>query len=151
MMNKQKGMFLLFAGSPILIGYGMDLMMVKWNWYGLSMTLISALFSIYWSYGGYYSYENTKSRLKANLLGNSIAIVCIGLILVQAIVLNRLLPNFLGAVPQLFFLPVIRLTALLRQIFFFLPINSTYSILGGSFLLMLLFYNIGYTIRAKKG
>lgn len=147
----KKGKLLLFAFSPFLVGIAMNGMMVKWNWYGVSMTLISLIFSVYWIYGGYRSFECSKTRLISNLLGNGFAIVSIGLILLQWGLLGRFMMNFMGSAPQMFFLPTVRLVAMLRRVLFFLPMNSTFGILSTAFLFMLLLYNIGYTLRVKKG
>ncbi len=147
----KKGKLLLFAISPFLIGVGMNGMMVKWDWYGASMTLISIIFSIYWIYGGYRSFEYSKSRLKSNLLGNGFAMASIGVILIQWGLLGRFMMNFMGFVPQMFFLPTVRMVAMIRRVLFFLPVNSTFGILSMAFLFMLLLYNIGYTIGVRKG
>lgn len=150
-MNKHNGKLLLFAASPFLIGYGMNGLMLNWGLYGFSMTLMSVLFSIYWIYGGYRSFEYSKSRLKSNLLGNGFALICIGLILIQGGFLGRLMMNFVGFAPQMFFLPMIRIVALTQHILFFLPGNSTFGILSLAFIAMILLYNIGYSMRMKKG
>ena len=147
----EKGKLLLFAVSPLFVGIGMNGMMVKWNWYGVSMTLISIIFSIYWIYGGYRSFEFSKSRLKSNLLGNGFAMLSIGVILIQWGLLGRFMMNFMGSAPQMFFLPTVRMVAMLRRVLFFLPVNSTFGILSMAFLFMLLLYNIGYTLRVRKG
>lgn len=147
----KKGKFLLFAFSPLLVGLVMNKMMLKWGLYGASMTLISVLFSIYWIYGGYRSLECSKSRLKSNLLGNGFAIVSIGVILLQWGLLGRFMMNFIGSAPQMFFLPTVRMVAILRRVLFFLPVNSTFGILSMAFLFMLLLYNIGYSLGVRKG
>lgn len=147
----KKGKLLLFAVSPLLVGVAMNGMMVKWNWYGASLTLISIIFSIYWIYGGYRSFECSKSRLKSNLLGNGVAMLSIGMILLQWGLLGRFMMNFMGSAPQIFFLPTIRMVAIFQRVLFFLPVNTTFRILSMAFLFMLLLYNIGYTLRVRKG
>jgi len=150
-IEMKKGKLILFAFSPLLVGIGMNGMMIKWNWYGASMTLISIIFSIYWIYGGYRSFECSKSRLKSNLLGNGFAIVSIGVILLQLALLGRFMMNFMCFAPQMFFLPTVRMVAILRRVLFFLPVNSTFGIVSMAFLFMLLLYNIGYTLGVRKG
>jgi hypothetical protein len=149
-MDKDKVQMLIFAISPLVIGYLINGLVMNLGLYGISMLLISIAFAAYWIYGGYQICRMTKSRVEANLWGNGIVAIDLCFITYQILLLGRFLPNQMGFASQMFFLPMIRITALIRSVFFFLPTTSMLDIFVISFILMCVLFNLGYSLRVKR-
>jgi len=149
-MRRRKEKFLLFALSPLVIGYLINVLIMKSGLYGMSMMFLSLLFAAYWIYGGYRSIEIFSSRWEANLWGNGIAAIDFSLIVVQLLIFRRFLPNEFGFATQMFYLPVVRISAMVRSVLFFLPASDMLGIFLISFLVMCLLYNIGYSLGLRN-
>lgn len=149
-MRRRKEKFLLFALSPLVIGYLINVLIMKAGLYGMSMMFLSLLFAAYWIYGGYRSIEIFSSRWEANLWGNGIAAIDFSLIVVQLLIFRRFLPNEFGFATQMFYLPVVRISAMVRSVLFFLPASDMLGIFLISFLVMCLLYNIGYSLGLRN-
>lgn len=148
-MNKFK--LLLFSASPFAIGYMINYAILNFNWYGKGISLISILFAAYWFFVGYKSYDYVKSTKESILLGNSFAIISIILLLFQRIFLQRYSFGILGFAPQMFYLPMLRLSTWMQRVFlFFIRTTSGTTIFTISFILMMLIYYIGYNKNLKK-
>lgn len=143
-MKKLK--LLLFAVSPFIIGYILNYLMIRFNWYGLIISIISIAFCVYWFFVGYKSYDYTKTKKESILLGNSFAVLNIIVFIFQRLVMGRI-----GLVPQMFYLPMLRVSSWIQIILLFFV--STHS-MGVTFilscLLMIIIYYAGYSMRFKK-
>ncbi len=139
----------LLAISPFVLGYLLDHAMMKFNWYGANITLISALFYLYWFFAGRMSANWTKSRKESILIGNSFAIISIALMIFQDVVLKRYFSNIIGIAPQMFYLPALRLSAQIEDVLlFFLTTRSLWRTSSVAFVLMIVVYRAGY-LRAR--
>jgi hypothetical protein len=99
---------LLLAASPLAIGYAMNHAMLSFNWGGLMYSLVSILFAVYWYWAGYASYVDGKTALQSILLGNSVGLLSLLLVLLQAATAGKYPPLSVGVMAQLFFLPGLR-------------------------------------------
>ena len=63
------------AISPFGFGYPLDSAMMRFNWYGTTLTFIGVLFYGYWYCAGYLSANWTESITESTLVGNSFATV----------------------------------------------------------------------------
>lgn len=141
----------ILAVSPFVLGYLLDSAMMRFNWYGTTLTVISVLFYVYWYCAGYVSANWTKSITESTLVGNSFAMVSFVLITVQTTIVKRFLTNILGLCPQMFFLPSLRLAAQIESVLlFFLPIRYFWATCFVSLALMVLVYRAGYKAGSKR-
>lgn len=147
----KKFKLLLFAISPLLIGYLIDRGIMGFGWYGLEISIISVLFVIYWFFVGYKSYDYVETRKESILLGNSFAIISILLILGQVIFLKRFVFGLIGILPQFFYMPMIRVSSWVeRFLLFFIRTRHSTTMFIFSFVLMILIYYAGYNKKAKN-
>ena len=136
---------LLYSASPLIIGYLLNYAIYKFDWYGTILSIISILFCVYWYYVGYKSYDYSKTIKESLLLGNCFAIVSIVLILFQLLVLKRFSFSIIGSAPQMFFLPMIRVSSWVENIvLFFTPYRISTVNFVISFILMMGIYYAGY-------
>ena len=141
---------LLFAISPLLIGYLIDRGMMSFGWYGIEISILSILFVVYWFFVGYKSYDYVESRKESILLGNSFAIISIVLILGQIIFLGGHSFNIIGILPQFFYMPMVRVSSWVEKIvLFFIRIRYSTVNFIFSFVLMILIYYAGYNKKVK--
>ena len=141
----------LLAISPFAIGYCFDFALRQFNWSGTVTLLISILFLIYWFFAGSFSAKILKSKREALCIGNSFAAISLILIVFQAIVLKRYLLNVVGFAPQMFYLPLIPLSAGLESVLlFFIPGHPLWVTCVLSFILMTAVYYAGYLVSRKK-
>ncbi len=142
-MNKLK--LFLFSISPFVIGYLLNYLITKLNWYGIKIFIFSIIFVLYWYFIGYKSYYYVKNIKQSILIGNSFAIVSIILVLIQEIILKRYMLNIIGFLSQMYYLPVIGLiSVILRKILFFVSIQYMWYTYILSFALMIFIYYRGY-------
>lgn len=142
---------LLLSFTPFIIGYSFDYALKAFDWYGMIVFIISILFSIYWFYIGYKSYDFIKISFQSILLGNCFAIFSILLIFLQILFIGRFLPNIIGIAPQMFYLPLLPLASKIENILlFFIPVHSMLATFTLSFLLMIIIYYAGYFTNIKK-
>lgn len=148
-MKKLKLLFL--AASPFVIGYLLNYIMIRFNLYGTSVVMIRILFFVYWFFVGSISTKYTESIRESILMGNSFAIVSIILIIFQEVVMGRYMLNIIGTAPQMFYLGTLSLTSKLENILlFFMPIHYMWMTYSLAFVLMILVYYKGYTMRRKS-
>lgn len=148
-MNRLK--LLIFSVSPYIIGYLLSYTMLKFNWYGTIISVISILFCVYWFFVGYKSYDYVKSTKESILLGNCFGIASIILIMLQKVVLGSFMPNIIGYGSQNFFLPIIRVSSWIEgNLLFFLSTHYMDITFIVSFLLMMIIYYAGYWSRVKR-
>jgi hypothetical protein len=141
----------ILAVSPFVLGYLLDSAMMRFNWYGTTLTVISVLFYVYWYCAGYVSANWTKSITESTLVGNSFAMVSFVLITVQTTIVKRFLTNILGLCPQMFFLPSLRLAAQIESVLlFFLPIRYFWATCFVSLALMVVVYRAGHKAGSKR-
>ena len=93
------------AISPFGFGYLLDSAMMRFNWYGTTLTFIGVLFYGYWYCAGYLSANWTESITESTLVGNSFAMVSFVLITVQTVVVRRFMPNIVELAPRCFSFP----------------------------------------------
>lgn len=148
-MNKLK---LLFLGIlPFAIGRLLDYAMMKYNWYGTIISIIGIMFFSYWFFVEYKSYDYVKTAKESILIGNSFAIISIILILFQGLILKRFMPNILGILPQMFYLPTLGVIGTLeRTLLFFVSTHYLWMSFVLSFILMIVVYYAGYHMRLKN-
>jgi len=148
-MNKLK---LLFLGIlPFVIGRLLDYAMMKYDWYGAIISIIGLMFFVYWFFVGYKSYDYVETAKESILVGNSFAIISIILILFQNLILKRFMPNILGILPQMFYLPTVGVIGILeRTLLFFISTHYMWMSFTLSFMLMLVVYYAGYHTRVKN-
>lgn len=148
-MNRLK--LLLFSVSPYIIGYLLSYAMLKFDWYGKIISIISILFCVYWFFVGYKSYDYVKSTKESILLGNCFGIVSIILIMLQKVVLGSFMPNIIGYGSQNFFLPIISVSSWIEgNLLFFLSTHYMDITFIVSFLLTMVIYYAGYWSRLKR-
>ncbi|MBP1926524.1 membrane-associated HD superfamily phosphohydrolase [Sedimentibacter acidaminivorans] len=142
-MNKLK--LFLFSISPFVIGYLLNYLITKLNWYGIRIFIFSIVFVLYWFFIGYKSYDYVENMKQSILIGNSFAIVSIILVLIQEIILKRYLINIIGFLSQMYYLPIMGLiSVILRKILFFASIQYMWYTYILSFALMIFIYYKGY-------
>ncbi len=147
----KKFKLLLFAISPLLIGYLIHRAIMGFGWYGIEISIISILFVAYWFFVGYKSYDYVDTGKESILLGNSFAIISIVLILGQIIFLGGHSFNIIGLLPQIFYMPMVRVSSWVERIvLFFIRTRSSTGNLIFSFVLMILIYYAGYKKRIKE-
>lgn len=143
-MNKFK--LLLFAGSPLLIGYLMSYATTNFGWIGIMPSIVGVLFLIYWYCVGYKSYDYVKTRKDSMLIGNSFAI--------SSMILMIFLPYLIGYLatpPQMFFLPLVRVSTWIQTILSpIIIISSSVFQIFLTFILMIILYYLGYSNRVKR-
>lgn len=148
-MNRLK--LMLFSVSPYMIGYLLSYAMLKFNWYGTIISVISILFCVYWFFVGYKSYDYVKSTKESILLGNCFGIVSIILIMLQKVILGSFMPNIIGHGSQNFFLPIISVSSWIEgNLLFFLSTHYMDITFIVSFLLTMVIYYAGYWSRLKR-
>jgi hypothetical protein len=148
-MNKSK--LLLFSVSPLLIGYLINGLMMEFGWYGMSMSALAVLFAAFWFYGGYRACECADTRHEANLFANGFITLDLFFIALQLVLLGHFLTNQLGFVSQMVFLPILRISAIVRSLLFFLPMSDMLGIFILSWLVMILLFNLGFSLRKRRG
>lgn len=142
-MNKLK--LFLFSISPFVIGYLLNYLITKLNWYGIRILIFSIIFVLYWFFIGYKSYDYVKNIKQSILIGNSFAIISIILVLIQEIILKRYMLNIIGFLSQMYYLPIMGLiSVILRKILFFVSIQYMWYTYILSFALMIIIYYKGY-------
>lgn len=72
---------LLLSATPFIIGYLLNFAMIKFNWYGRIVLIISLIFSVYWFWIGCKSYDYVKTVKESILIGNSFVIISLIFIL----------------------------------------------------------------------
>lgn len=148
-MKKLKLLFL--SGSPFVIGYLLNYVMMRFNLYGTSVVMMSVLFLVYWFFVGSISTKYTESIRESILIGNSFAIVSIILIIFQEVVMGRYMFNVIGTAPQMFYLVTLSLVSKLENVLlFFMPSHYMWMAYSLAFGLMILVYYKGYTVRMKR-
>jgi hypothetical protein len=148
-MKKVKLLTLSF--SPFLIGFLLNLAIMRYNFYGNIALGIGFLFYFYWFWVGYKSHDYTNSLKESILIGNSFAIICVLLVIFQIVVLKSFISNPIGLLPQIFYLPTIALIGWLeRMIFFFVRIHYLWLTILFSFISMVSVYYSGFNIRSKN-
>lgn len=142
---------LLLSATPFIIGYLLNFAMARFNWYGTIVSIISLLFSAYWFWIGYKSHDYVKTIKESILLGNSFAIGSIILILFQRPAYEGFIFDIVVVAPQMFYLPILRLTSLIqRTLLFFVSTHYMSGTFILSFILMIVIYYRGYLMRLKK-
>lgn len=142
---------LFFSPSPFVIGYLLNYAMVKYDWYGTIISIIGILFCTYWFFLGYKSYDYVKTTRESILLGNCFAIISIILIIFQVVFMGQFMLNVVGSAPQMFYLPIIRVSSWLEEnLLFFISIHDMVFTFIVSFVLMIGIYYTGYSMRLKK-
>ena len=118
---------------------------MSFGWYGISISIISILFVVYWFFVGYKSHDYVDSIKESILLGNSFAIISIVLILGQIIFTGGHSFNIMGILPQFFYMPMVRVSSWVERIvLFFIRTRSSTGNFIFSFILMILIYYAGY-------
>jgi len=142
---------LLLSATPFIIGYMHNFAMAKFNWYGTIVSIISLLFSAYWFWIGYKSHDYVKTIKESILIGNSFAIISLVFILFQRHVYGIFMSNIVILAPQMFYLPILRLTSWIqRTLLFFVSTHYMSGTFIFSFILMIVIYYRGYLMRLKK-
>lgn len=142
---------LFFSLSPFVIGYLLNYAMMKYDWYGTIISIIGILFCTYWFFVGYKSYDYVKTTRESILLGNCFAIISIISIIFQVVFMGRFMLNVVGTAPQMFYLPIIRVSSWVEIIllFFITNLDMIFTFIL-SFVLMIGIYYTGYSMRLKK-
>lgn len=124
---------------------------MRFDWYGIEISIFSILFVVYWFFVGYKSYDYVDTSKESMLLGNSFAIISIGLILGQIIFLGGHSFNIIGLLPQIFYMPMVRVSSWVEKIVLFFT-RTRYSTVTFifSFILMMLIYYAGYNKRSSR-
>lgn len=141
MILMKKITLLLFAILPFGMGYLLNQVMQDLNWSGLSVITVSILYFLYWYIVGRVSVNYTKSATQSLLIGNSFAIISIIVIMFQEIIIASYLPDYIGTVSQLYYLPGI---IIITKITDFLPVQMMASNFLITFLVLITVYIFGY-------
>ena len=142
MENIDKLKLLLFAFSPVIISKLFSHVL----WVGMEISFLSILFCIYWYYVGYKSYDYSESVRESILLGNSFAILSIILMLFQIAIMDGYMFNIIGTIPQIFYLPMVRVSSWINSFILLFVRYTTNSLIIDiiSFVLMIILYSSGY-------
>lgn len=145
-MKKLK--LLLLAITPFLIGSLLSRAIVKFDWYGTIVSIISIVFCLYWFFVGYKSYDYVETKIESIFLGNSFAIVSIVLVLYQSLIRKAFYFNIVGTASQHFFMPMVRVGSWVNSILWiFFRHTNNFAVIGMiSFVLMILIYCSGYHV-----
>lgn len=141
-----KKLVVLIAGfSPLLIGYGVNLMLYNFVIAKLGMTLdfISIIFFLYWIILGVVLNKFTKSKISTPFLCNLPALIILILILFQELINKQYWYNNWGLATQYFYLPTLRVGFKLTPNFMYY-MWQTYIV---SFVLLVLSFCIGYYMK----
>jgi len=143
---------LLLTATPFIIGYLISLAMIKFNWYGIKILIISLLFSVYWFWIGYKSHDYAKTAKESLLLGNSFAITNIIFLLIQGPIYEGGFIFYLVVfAPQMFYLPILGLASLIqRNLLFFVSTHYMIDTFIFSCILMIAIYYMGYLMKLRK-
>lgn len=148
-MNRFK--LLLLSATPFIIGYLLNFAMIKFNWYGMIVSIISLMFFVYWFWIGYKSYDYVKTVKESILIGNSFAIISLISILFQRHIHRIFMSDIVVFAPQMFYLPMVRLTSWIqRTLLFFISTHYMISTFVFSCILMIALYYIGYLMNSKR-
>ncbi len=144
-------LMLIVSVSPFAFGFALNKAMMTFDLYGNATLLLSLLFAVYWTYAGYKSYEITGSAKSSVIAAHSFAFLSIGSVFFQLLVYGRYAFGWLGTLPQFFYLPMVRLTAIVQiNLMFFVRTHYTTVTYVLSLLLMIAFYYAGYVMRQKR-
>lgn len=141
---KKKIVLILFAFTPLLFGNIINVLIVRLDWYGFSMFVLSVLFSVFWLYVGYNSSKHSHSIIEATLLGNSIALISYFTLLLSNVFLEHGIFSVIGFQMQMVFLPMIRLSATLLSFTGNVSVNSVYLL---STLIMIILFASGFKLQ----
>lgn len=137
----KRGMLFILGFRPILIGYLMNFLMMKFNLYGLSIQAMSILFAIYWYHVGLNSYKLWDSMLGSIMSTNVIGLMSLLLLIAQMIILNQYSLSLFGILPQMYFLSIMPLVVLVDVFNIF---NHVMTLYGLCFLFMIALFYLGY-------
>ncbi len=103
-------LLLIGAGLlPLLTGYLMNAGMMANPERLLPYTLIALLFLLVWSLIGFAAARKGLRLKPALLAAHALAILALGLILIQELIVGHYWTSFLGVASQFYFLPVLNL------------------------------------------
>jgi len=145
--DMKRFVLVLFAVSPLAVGYWLSYALQKFNWAGGVPFMISILFLVYWFLIGYFSVRLTKSSRESFLIGNGFAALVLLLNVFQGVILHRFFLNGIGTATQNFYLPMIPLSV---KIGFFIPHHAFWGTCILAFILMAVIYYLGYSLKRKN-
>ncbi len=149
-MNRR--MLILISVLPILLGYLINYLIMRFAWGGLLGILIPLGFYLLWTLVGYFS-AHQHQRFIVNLLyAHGMAFFCLLLIIIQHSILQQVPLNLWGVLPQMYYLPMISLAAMLaKPLLFFIEIFRFEFFVIPAFLMMIGSFTIGYRMKLRQG
>ncbi len=106
-MNKNRSYSLYLWGTlPFLLGYILNLMILYVPYlFGFLLIFLNILFLIFWGYLAYRIALPDRSPWLQALQFNTAGVICLILLMTQRYMLGQYLPNMIGFLPQIYFLP----------------------------------------------
>ncbi len=117
----KKLLILIIGFSPLLIGYGINLIIynnMNTN-LGPLLDIISVLFFLYWGLLGYIFYKFTDSKSSTLIICNLPAFIALILMIFQETINKKYWANFLGFATQFFYLPALRVGLIISPNFLY--------------------------------
>ena len=148
-----KKMTLLLLGLiPLVLGFIMNSWILENQDSVLPFKLIGFIFLAFWVIVGFIGFKFEKTLLKSVVIAHLPALLILLLIMFQEIILGQLWSNLFGLATQLYYLPLINISASVAGIFSFLLSGMTglgsASLIG--LLLMFAAYYVGYSLNKYR-
>ena len=125
MKNRSYSLF-LWGTLPFLLGYILNLMILYIPFLtGFLLIFLNILFLIFWGYLAYKIALPDRSVWLQTLQFNTAGILCLILLMTQRYMLGQYLPNMIGFLPQMNFLP-----SLSAAVTLFHPILSLFPVIN---------------------
>ncbi|MDF2485652.1 MAG: hypothetical protein K0R46_1820 [Herbinix sp.] len=143
-----KKVFVLITGfTPFLIGYGLNLIVLKsGSEVAFVFDIYTIMFFLFWGLMGFVFSKFTSSNVYTLVICHLPALLVLLLILIQELINKQYWHNYLGVVTQFFYLPTIRISFKITGLLSMHKMWETYII---SFLLMIAVFYLGGFIRNK--
>lgn len=143
-----KKVFALITGfTPFLIGYGLNLIVLKLgSEVALVFDIFTIMFFLYWGLLGFVLSKLTSSKVSTIVICHFPALLVLLLILIQELINKQYWINNLGVATQFFYLPTVRISS---KITGFLSMHKMWETYIISFVLMIAVFYLGCYIRNK--
>lgn len=147
-----KKILLIFLSlSPFIIGKFLSDLMMTTDIYGTSVTLFSMAFLALWFIIGITSYKLSGTLKESLVYGHMGGLVSLILMFVQTVILGRFFSNFIGFYTQMYFMPTLRIGALIEEtLLFFIKTHYMMPVAFISLFLMVSVYTLGYKVAENR-
>lgn len=145
--SMKKLLILIVGFSPLLIGYGINLILynnMNTN-LGTVLNLISVLFFLYWGVLGFVFYKFTGTKHSTLIICNLPAFIALILMIFQEVINQKYWANFVGFATQFFYLPALRVGTIVTPNF----LHYLWQTCVVSFVLMIAIFYLGCYLSEK--